>query len=256
MNKDPEYFLQKARYFYNKAKNNIINETDSNDEFSEFDSSNDSEIYSDNEFTSNVNPIYNTIRNDNNTDDGETDYGETDNEETDYGETDNEETDYGETDNEETDYGETDYGETDYGETDYGETDYEPETIGSESEYEYIKLEPINIENMIDEKLKKIPKIKSRYTRFYDPVSKHYFGIDKIFDNKTNGIRPENKTTKTWYPENPLSYNYTRDPKTGKIYRTVKTYDDKGNYANNFREVKRRNIKKPGTTYVVPMYKS
>lgn len=236
MNKDPEYFLQKARHFYNRAKNNIINEIDSNDEFSEIDSDNDSEIYSDNVFTSNVNPIYNTIRYDNNADDEETYDEETDDEETDYGETYDKET----------------YDEK----TDYDETDYEPETIGSESEYEYIKLEPINIENMIDEKLKKIPKIKSRYTRFYDPVSKHYFGIDKIFDNKTNGIRPENKTTKTWYPENPLSYNYTRDPKTGKIYRTVKTYDDKGNYANNFREVKRRNVKKPGTTYVVPMYKS
>ncbi len=220
MNKDPEYFLQKARHFYNKAKNNIINEIDYNDEFSEIDSDNDLEIYSDNEFTSNVNPIYNTIR------------------------------------DEKTDYGKTDDGETDDGETDDEETDYEPETIDSDSEYEYIKLEPINIENLIDEKLKKIPKIKSRYTRFYDPVSKHYFGIDKIFDNKTSGIRSENKTTKTWYPENPLSYNYTRDPKTGKIYRTVKTYDDKGNYANNFKEVKRRNIKKPGTTYVVPMYKS
>ncbi|AZL89135.1 hypothetical protein QKC54_gp0707 [Megavirus baoshan] len=241
MNKDPEYFLQKARHFYNKAKNNITNEIDSDDEFLEnnleiysendsknnleIDSENDSEIdysdeysdeypefFSDNKIMSNINPIYNTVTDDNNVDYEEINSDEVDNEEV---------------------------------------IDTE-----SESEYEYIKLEPINIENLIDEKLKKIPKIKSRYTRFYDPVSRHYFGIDKIFDNKTSGIRPENKTTKTWYPENPLSYNYTRDPKTGKIYRTVKTYDDKGNYANKFKEVKRRNIKKPGTTYVVPMYKS
>nr|QZX42932.2 hypothetical protein [Mimivirus sp.] len=132
MNKDPEYFLQKARHFYNKAKNNIINEIDSNDEFSEIDSDNDLEIYSDNEFTSNVNPIYNTIR------DEKTDYGKTDDGETDDGETDDEETDDGETDDE--------------------ETDYEPETIDSDLEYEYIKLEPINIENLIDEKLKKYQK--------------------------------------------------------------------------------------------------
>ncbi|AGF85086.1 hypothetical protein QJ854_gp696 [Moumouvirus goulette] len=128
------------------------------------------------------------------------------------------------------------------------------ELSDNETEYEYIKLEPVDINELINEKLQDIAPIKPRYGRFYDPVSKHYFTIDKIFNN--NGIRPNNKSTRVWYPENSLSYKYVRDPKTNKLYKTSKNYDDNGNYTQDLREVKRKNIRRPGTTYVVPVYKS
>ncbi|QGR54159.1 hypothetical protein [Moumouvirus maliensis] len=123
-----------------------------------------------------------------------------------------------------------------------------------EIEYEYVKFEPVDIDEIVNEKIKDIPPIKARYGRFYDPVSKHYFTIDKIFKN--DGIRPNNKSTGVWYPENSLSYKYVRDPKTNKLYKTSKIYDDNGNYRQNLTEVNRKNIRRPGTTYVVPVYRS
>ncbi|AQN68541.1 hypothetical protein [Saudi moumouvirus] len=134
------------------------------------------------------------------------------------------------------------------------EENIDEESSEEEIEYEYVKFEPIDINELVNEKLKNIPPIKPRYGRFYDPVSKHYFTINKIFDN--NGIRPNNKSTHIWYPENTLSYKYVRDPKTNKLYKTSKIYDDDGNYSQDLIEVKRNNVRRPGTTYVVPVYKS
>ena len=116
--------------------------------------------------------------------------------------------------------------------------------------YEYVNLEPVE---------KIIPKIKPAYKRYYDPITKHYYKIDKIFEDEDDGTPNETKTIvikdpDVWYPENKLSFRTICDPVTGKYYRINKVYDNNGNYSYQYDKLTNLLQKKPGTNFYKPSY--
>lgn len=96
------------------------------------------------------------------------------------------------------------------------------------------------------------PKLKPGYTRYYDPITKHYYKMENMFDVEV----PEKKITKTdiWFPENKLSFKTMRDPKTGNYYKVTKIYGKDGNYDYKYEKLNYRPIKKSGNTFYQPSY--
>lgn len=119
-------------------------------------------------------------------------------------------------------------------------------------EYEYVKLEPagtpINIQK----------QIKPQYKRYFDPITRHYYKTDKIFEDDTDMVQGTNvipKNPDVWYPENKLSYQFMKDPETGQIYRINKIYDKNGNYYYTHKPLYYQPEKKIGTSYYQPIYR-
>lgn len=138
--------------------------------------------------------------------------------------------------------------------------DYENECIDEENddyENEYID-EKEKEEGEEENDLKKKINIKPAYRRYYDPVTKHYYKTERIFD--TNNSEKSNQMIQSnpdiWYPENKLSFKTMHDPITGKYYRVNKIYDKNGNYSYKYNKLNNRMQKKPGTDYYVPIYSS
>lgn len=98
-----------------------------------------------------------------------------------------------------------------------------------------------------------IPEIKTR--RYYDPVTKHYYNIDRLFEPNTNPDNIVKKDPIIWYPENKLSFKTVTDALTGKFYRVNKVYDADGKYSFTYDPLNKLVEKKPGTNYYRPVYK-
>lgn len=121
----------------------------------------------------------------------------------------------------------------------------------SDSEYQVIKLEPTGTTSPV------IAQVQPQYRRYWDPVKRHYYKIDKIFEEDTQVIQPPApKDPDIWYPENKLSYQFVRDPETGQLYRVSKTYDASGNYYFDYNKVNYLPEKTPGTNYYRPLYRA
>lgn len=101
-------------------------------------------------------------------------------------------------------------------------------------------------------------RIKPQYKRIYDPVTKHYYKIDRIFEDADASIIPKSieKNTELWYPANNLSYKTMFDPKTNRFYRVNKIYDDKGKFRITHDKLTQQMIKLPGTSYYKPIYQT
>lgn len=128
----------------------------------------------------------------------------------------------------------------------------------SESEYEYIEIKPNS--NIAIKPIKQtITNIKPMYKRYFDPVTRHYYRTEKIFndiDNSSCNIEQNTpkKNPDIWYPQNKLSFKTMRDPISGKYYRINKIYDNNGDYYYKCDELKYNIQKKPGTNYYIPVY--
>jgi hypothetical protein len=123
------------------------------------------------------------------------------------------------------------------------------DNVEDDFEYEYLKLEPITKLQAI------VSNIKPKYSRYYDPITKHYYRSDKIFDVESAKNKQPAKNPDIWFPENKLSFKTMKDPKTGKYYRVNKIYDTDGNYKYNYDKLNKKMIKTPGTNYYRPSYK-
>jgi hypothetical protein len=141
---------------------------------------------------------------------------------------------------------------------------YDPKT-GSidDSEYEYIKIDPVKNKNniMVKSIKQKISNIKPACKRYFDPVTKHYYRTEKIFEDNSDEYDDNENPSKmvqsnpdVWYPENKLSFKTMRDPDTGKFYRINKVYDKNGNYSYKYNKLNYQAQKKPGTNFYVPVY--
>ena len=96
--------------------------------------------------------------------------------------------------------------------------------------------------------------IKPCCRRYYDPITKHYYNIDRIFNPNTNGIvQAAKKNPDIWYPENKLSFKTIRDPHSGKYFRISKVYDTEGKYTFKCHPLNKSVVKKPGTNYYRPI---
>ncbi|UMZ07853.1 hypothetical protein [Acanthamoeba polyphaga mimivirus] len=120
-------------------------------------------------------------------------------------------------------------------------------------DYEYIKMEPVDLAQLIEEHTDLRSKIKPKYTRFYDPVTRHYYSIDKLFEHE-DVLLNKRPTTGVWYPEIQNQNNIMKDPKTGQLFRVKKIYNPKGKYHYEINSVKRQTKRKPGTTYYTVTY--
>lgn len=135
-----------------------------------------------------------------------------------------------------------------------------------EYEYEYVKLAPVkaNITKCQEKIKKKFPTVRAACKRYFDPITKHYYKTDKIFEDDNdftaNNFAPPIKTVSKkpaiWYPENKLSFKTMRDPITGKYYRVDKIYDNSGKYKFTYDKLNCQAVKKPGTNFYQPIYKS
>ncbi|ALR84279.1 hypothetical protein [Niemeyer virus] len=120
-------------------------------------------------------------------------------------------------------------------------------------DYEYVKMEPVDLAQLIEEHTDLRSKIKPKYTRFYDPVTRHYYSIDKLFEHE-DVLLNKRPTTGVWYPEIQNQNNIMKDPKTGQLFRVKKIYNPKGKYHYEINSVKRQTKRKPGTTYYTVTY--
>lgn len=129
--------------------------------------------------------------------------------------------------------------------------DYESSNETSdELSYEYIKLEPMNTTSPL------VAQIKPQHRRYWDPITKHYYKIDKIFDD--NAIIMNQSVPKdpdVWYPENKPCFQYMKDPTSGQIYKVNKIYNTDGNYEYTYDQVTYLPEKNPGTNYYRPAYR-
>ena len=98
--------------------------------------------------------------------------------------------------------------------------------------------------------------IKPSCRRFYDPVTKHYYNVDRIFSPNANGIVQAAKPDPDiWYPENKLNFKHIQDPVSGKYYRINKIYDSDGNISFGCKPQNESLVKNPGTNYYRPIKK-
>ena len=126
------------------------------------------------------------------------------------------------------------------------------------TEYEYVPVAAINPPIEPSSIYTNLSNIKPSCRRYYDPITKHYFKIDKIFEPDTNINEIDQQAVKNpdiWYPENKLSFKTTIDPLTGKFYRINKVYDANGKYSYRYDELNKNAIKQPGTNYYRPVFK-
>jgi hypothetical protein len=129
--------------------------------------------------------------------------------------------------------------------------------IGDESYDEdmYIEFEPIDIASIDKKKL--MSDIKSKYNRYYDPLTKHYYRTEKIFEN--DGVDDKNKIIEKdsdiWYFKYKPMFKIVRDINTGKYYRIIKMYNHDGNYCYQYDKLFYRPYKKIGTNFYYPDYK-
>ncbi len=121
-----------------------------------------------------------------------------------------------------------------------------------DSEYEYVKIEPTGTTSPV------VAQVQPQYRRYWDPVKKHYFKIDKIFEDDANVVQqaPPPKDPDIWYPQNKLSYQFVRDPETGELYRASKNYDANGNYYHTYDKMNYCPERVPGTNYYRPLYRN
>ena len=113
---------------------------------------------------------------------------------------------------------------------------------------EYVKIDPVET----IEETPTLPRIKKLYQRYYDPITKHYYKTESIFDTQNPETQP--KAGEIWYPENKLSYRTARDVDTGDFYNVNKVYDDNGQYSIQYEKLNYRPYKKPGTNFYRPNY--
>ena len=118
-----------------------------------------------------------------------------------------------------------------------------------DADYEYVKIEPTSRPNLaVVPKPKRTPvDIKAPYKRFYDPITRHYYKSEKIFD-----IEPVTKPRENpdvWFPENKLSFKTLYDPQTKQYYRVDKVYDKNGTYSYKFDVLEYKPSRAPGTNY-------
>jgi len=100
------------------------------------------------------------------------------------------------------------------------------------------------------------PPIKPQFRRIYDPTTRHYYRVDKIFERGEYHIPSGTVAVNTpiWYPENSLSQRIYTDPKTCQMYEIDKKYDNNGNYHyQNYRLVYRP-YRPAGSGHYIPNY--
>lgn len=141
--------------------------------------------------------------------------------------------------------------------------DFDPNNFVSDSdddfEYAYddsdtarpMEIEPVVSEEIIVTDL----GIKPQYKRIYDPITKHYYKVDKIFENASIAMpRSVEINAEVWYPENKLGYKTIFDPKSKRYFRVNKKYNDNGKYRITYNKLTRQMMKPPGTSYYRPTY--
>ncbi|BCS83424.1 hypothetical protein QLL95_gp0699 [Cotonvirus japonicus] len=131
------------------------------------------------------------------------------------------------------------------------ESEFNP-SLESEIDYEYIELQPVDIDELIREKTSISANVKPMFKRIYDPITKHYFSVDKIFKNQENDIPCEKNGI--WYPEIQPRQEIFQDPKTGQYYRVNKSYDNNGCFNNKYECVKKTVRRRPGTNFYTITY--
>lgn len=121
----------------------------------------------------------------------------------------------------------------------------------SENSTEEFELVPIEQErNFLPDK-----NIKPCCKRYYDPINKHYYNTDRMFNPNMDGIvQVGKKDPDIWYPENKLSFKTVRDT-NGKYYRISKVYDLDGIYSYQYNPLNNLVVKNSGTNYYQPSVK-
>lgn len=127
------------------------------------------------------------------------------------------------------------------------------DTCGND-EYMYIVIDPKESKTT---NRKMVPVIRPKYGRYYDPLTKHYFRSEKIFEsNEANKpLKITEKEPDIWYPEVKPRFKIIKDMDTGKYYRITKIYDQDGKYNYQYNKLTYCPYKKIGTNYYQPIYK-
>lgn len=98
-------------------------------------------------------------------------------------------------------------------------------------------------------------KIQPGYSRYYDPITKHYYSTAKVLGNE-DPLDPIIKLVKksgVWYPENKLSYDTIYDPDSNRYYKINKIYNDDGTFTYTYNKIQNKMVKQPGTNYYRPI---